>query len=109
GRIRAIAAAAPASRIVLDANEGWTGPELEANLAVAAECGVVLVEQPLPAHDDGRLAEIARLVPVCADESVHGAQDLAGLRGRYDAVNIKLDKTGGLTAALEMKVEAQRL
>ncbi len=108
-RIRAVAAAAPRSRIILDANEGWEGDELEENLAVAAECGVVLVEQPLPAGRDERLADIARPVPVCADESVHGIGDLPLLRTRYDAVNIKLDKTGGLTAAIAMRDEARRL
>jgi L-alanine-DL-glutamate epimerase-like enolase superfamily enzyme len=108
-RIRAVAAAAPNSRIILDANEGWLGDVLEENLAVAAECGILLVEQPLPAGSDMRLAGIARPVPVCADESVHGQGDLAALRDRYDAVNIKLDKTGGLTAALAMRDEARRL
>jgi L-alanine-DL-glutamate epimerase-like enolase superfamily enzyme len=108
-RIRAVTAAAPNSRIILDANEGWAGAELEENLAVAARCGVLLVEQPLPASDDARLAAIARPLPVCADESVHGLGDLAALRDRYDAVNIKLDKTGGLTAALAMRDEARRL
>jgi L-alanine-DL-glutamate epimerase-like enolase superfamily enzyme len=108
-RIRAVTSAAPKSRIILDANEGWAGAELEENLAVAAECGVLLVEQPLPAGEDKRLADIVRPLPVCADESVHGAGDLAALKDCYDAVNIKLDKTGGLTAALAMRDEARRL
>ncbi len=108
-RIRAVAAGAPSSRIILDANEGWTVENLRQNLAAAAACGVVLVEQPLPAGRDEALAGFERDVPICADESVHGIADLAALRERYDAVNIKLDKTGGLTAALDMRAEARRL
>src|SRR4029079_12071725 len=74
-----------------------------------AAAGVTLVEQPLPANDDAALASIRRPIPVCADESVHDRAGLAALVGRYDAVNIKLDKTGGLTEALAMTAEAQRL
>lgn len=108
-RIRAVRDAAPRSRIILDANEGWPQDVLERHLAVAADAGVELVEQPLPAGQDAMLASIDRPVIVCADESVHHTGDLASLRDRYDAVNIKLDKTGGLTEALAMKHEAQRL
>jgi L-Ala-D/L-Glu epimerase len=106
-RIRAVADAAPASRLILDANEGWTDDNLEQNLAAAAEIGVALVEQPLPAGRDGLLAEIPHPVPVCADESVHVAADLPRLGGLYDAVNIKLDKAGGLTAAMELRDAAR--
>jgi L-Ala-D/L-Glu epimerase len=108
-RIRAVRAAAPNSAIILDANEGWPEDRLEHHLRIAAEANVALVEQPLPAGRDDMLAEIARHILVCADESVHHTGDLASLADRYDAINIKLDKTGGLTEALEMKEEAQRL
>ncbi|MEK1899949.1 MAG: N-acetyl-D-Glu racemase DgcA [Rhizobium sp.] len=108
-RIRAVRAAAPDSAIILDANEGWPEDRLEHHLRIAAEANIALVEQPLPAGRDDMLAEIARHVLICADESVHHTGDLASLADRYDAINIKLDKTGGLTEALEMKEEAQRL
>ena len=108
-RIRAVRAAAPEAAIILDANEGWPEPVLERHLNIAAEAGVTLVEQPLPAGRDALLAEIRRPLPVCADESVHHTGDLASLADRYDAINIKLDKSGGLTEALAMKTEAERL
>lgn len=108
-RIRAVAAAAPQSRIILDANEGWNEDNLARHLQVAAHCGVELVEQPLPAGRDEALRGIARAVPVCADESVHTAGDLERLTGLYDAVNIKLDKAGGLTAALALRRQAREL
>ncbi|MGO8423700.1 N-acetyl-D-Glu racemase DgcA [Rhizobium ruizarguesonis] len=108
-RIRAVRAAAPDAAIILDANEGWPEAVLERHLNIAAEVGVALVEQPLPADRDGLLAEIRRPLLVCADESVHHTGDLASLADRYDAINIKLDKTGGLTEALSMKAEAERL
>ena len=101
-RIAAVRKAAPNSELVVDANEAWTEANLEANLAACAKAGVTLVEQPLPAGQDAALAAIKRPIAVCADESVHDRASLAGLRGRYDAVNIKLDKTGGLTEALAM-------
>ncbi|MGO4350956.1 N-acetyl-D-Glu racemase DgcA [Rhizobium sp. RAF36] len=108
-RIRAVRAAAPSSAIILDANEGWSEAALEHHLRISAEMNIALVEQPLPAGKDEMLAVIKRPVIVCADESVHHTGDLASLRDRYDAINIKLDKTGGLTEALAMKREAQRL
>lgn len=108
-RLRAVRDAAPAARIIVDANEGWTEENLARHMAVAAETNVSLIEQPLPAGQDAALGRIRRLVSVCADESVHATEDLENLRDRYDAVNIKLDKTGGLTEALAMKAEAQRL
>ncbi|AJC79583.1 L-Ala-DL-Glu epimerase protein [Rhizobium etli bv. phaseoli str. IE4803] len=108
-RIRAVRAAAPEATIILDANEGWPEAVLERHLNIAAEAGVTLVEQPLPAGRDALLAEIRRPLLVCADESVHHTGDLAGLADRYDAINIKLDKSGGLTEALAMKTEAERL
>jgi L-Ala-D/L-Glu epimerase / N-acetyl-D-glutamate racemase len=101
-RIAAVRKAAPDSELIVDANEAWTEANLEQNLAACANAGVTLVEQPLPAGQDGRLAHIKRPIAVCADESVHDRASLGTLRERYDAVNIKLDKTGGLTEALAM-------
>jgi L-alanine-DL-glutamate epimerase-like enolase superfamily enzyme len=108
-RIAAVRKAAPESELIVDANEAWTAATLETNLAACAEAGVTLVEQPLPAGQDEALARIRRPLAVCADESVHDRRSLAGLRERYDAVNIKLDKTGGLTEALAMADAAQAL
>ncbi len=108
-RIRAVRAGAPKARIIVDANEGWT-PESYAELAPELlALGVAMVEQPLPAWDDGALADIARPLPVCADEACHDTASLRGLAGKYDMINIKLDKTGGLTEALRLKAEAERM
>jgi L-alanine-DL-glutamate epimerase-like enolase superfamily enzyme len=107
-RIRAVAAAAPEARLILDANEGWTAENIAENLAAAAECRVALIEQPLPAGKDAILREVSHAVPICADESLHSADDLEAIRGLYDAVNIKLDKTGGLTAALDLRRRARQ-
>jgi L-alanine-DL-glutamate epimerase-like enolase superfamily enzyme len=108
-RIRAVRAGAPKARIIVDANEGWT-PESYAELAPELlSLGVAMVEQPLPAWDDGALADIARPLPVCADEACHDTASLRGLAGKYDMINIKLDKTGGLTEALRLKTEAERM
>ncbi|MCA0049172.1 dipeptide epimerase [Mesorhizobium sp. B283B1A] len=108
-RIQAVRQAAPESRIILDANEGWTDYNIVANLAFAAQQGIALIEQPLPAGHDGILRHIAHPVPICADESVHEAKNLDLLIGLYDAVNIKLDKSGGLTAALVLRDRAREL
>ena len=108
-RIAAVRKAAPNSELIVDANEAWTDDNLAANLAACADAGVTLIEQPLPTGKDDALARIKRPVAVCADESVHDRASLAGLRGRYDAVNIKLDKTGGLTEALAMADAARAL
>ncbi|WP_457585983.1 N-acetyl-D-Glu racemase DgcA [Ensifer canadensis] len=108
-RIRAVREGAPESRIILDANEGWTAETLAYHFAICAEQRIDLIEQPLPAGRDQALATIARPVPVCADESVHATGDLSALVDRYDAVNIKLDKTGGLTEALRMRDAATSL
>jgi L-alanine-DL-glutamate epimerase-like enolase superfamily enzyme len=108
-RMRAVREAAPDAALIVDANEGWGEAMLEANLAAAAACGVALVEQPLPAGKDDLLADIPHPVPVCADESVHSPEDLPRLRRLYDAVNIKLDKTGGLTAGLSLRRAAEDL
>jgi L-alanine-DL-glutamate epimerase-like enolase superfamily enzyme len=107
-RIAAVREGAPAARLIVDANEGWSAKTLAENLRACAACGVVLVEQPLPADDDAALGRVDRPVPVCADESVHDRHGLAALVGRYDAVNIKLDKAGGLTEALLTIAEARR-
>ncbi len=106
-RIAAVRRAAPDATLIADANEGWTESNLAAHFAACAEAGFALVEQPLPAKEDAFLATIARPVPICADESVHDRASLARLVGLYDAVNIKLDKTGGLTEALELANAAQ--
>lgn len=106
-RIEAVRRAAPASRLIVDANEGWTPENFAANIAACAASGVALIEQPLPAGRDEALAGISHAVPICADESLHVGSDLAALVGRYDAVNIKLDKTGGLTEALELRNAAK--
>jgi L-alanine-DL-glutamate epimerase-like enolase superfamily enzyme len=108
-RIAAVRKAAPESEVIVDANEAWTPDNLERNLHACAELGVTLVEQPLPAAGDDALARIKRPIAVCADESVHARASLKGLRERYDAVNIKLDKTGGLTEALAMADAAHAL
>jgi L-alanine-DL-glutamate epimerase-like enolase superfamily enzyme len=106
-RLEAVRRGAPKSRIIVDANEGWTA-DIYAELApYLVRLGVDLVEQPLPAGEDDMLAEIERPLPVCADESCHDRASLAGLKGKYDMVNIKLDKTGGLTEALELRREAR--
>jgi L-Ala-D/L-Glu epimerase / N-acetyl-D-glutamate racemase len=106
-RIAAVRKAAPGAELIVDANEGWSAANFAANLAACADAGVTLVEQPLPAADDAALATIARPIPVCADESVHDRASLANLVGKYDAVNIKLDKAGGLTEALALAAAAE--
>src|SRR5947207_4398940 len=108
-RIAAVRKAAPESELIVDANEAWTSDNLERNLNACAELGVTLVEQPLPAARDDALARIKRPIAVCADESVHDRASLKGLRARYDAVNIKLDKTRGLTEPLALADRAPAL
>ena len=108
-RVRAVRAAAPDCELIADANEGWNPQNLPENLAACAEAGVTLVEQPLPAGADQCLAAFPHAIPICADESVHTCASLGALAGKYDAVNIKLDKTGGLTEALRLAAEAERL
>ncbi len=108
-RMAAVRHARPDARIIVDANEGWTLAALPSLFEAAAAARVELIEQPLPEHADEALAQVHRIVPVCADESLHTAADLQRLICRYDAINIKLDKTGGLTDALTLKREAVRL
>ncbi|MBN8929047.1 MAG: dipeptide epimerase, partial [Rhodospirillales bacterium] len=105
-RMRAVRLARLDARLLVDANEAWTPELLPGLLAVAAECNVEVIEQPLPAGADEALASVTHLVPICADESVHTAADLARLNGLYDAVNIKLDKAGGLTGAIALEKAA---
>jgi L-alanine-DL-glutamate epimerase-like enolase superfamily enzyme len=106
-RVRAVRENAPGARLIVDANEGWTAADYTALAPELAALGVALIEQPLPAAADQPLAGLARPVPVCADESCHDRASLAHTSGRYDAVNIKLDKTGGLTEALALRRAAR--
>ena len=107
-RIAAVRRAAPKADLIVDANEGWEAENLQHNLAACADAGVTLIELPLPEARDEMLAQIKRPIPVCADESVHDRASLDALAGKYDAVNIKLDKAGGLTEALALATEAER-
>ncbi|MCL5779176.1 dipeptide epimerase [Limibaculum sp. FT325] len=106
-RLQAVREGAPDARIIIDANEGWTAQSYAEIAPVILALGVEMVEQPLPAGDDAALATIARPLPVCADESCHDRASLPGLAGKYDMVNIKLDKTGGLTEALALRAAAE--
>jgi L-alanine-DL-glutamate epimerase-like enolase superfamily enzyme len=108
-RLRAVAAAAPNAALIVDPNEGWTFEILDSLQSVIAELNVALLEQPLPAGEDVALEGYKPAKPICADESAHVAADLEALRGRYQAVNIKLDKAGGLTEALVMLDRAREL
>ena len=101
-RVAAVRRNAPQARLIVDANEGWSERQFAELAPKLAEFGVELIEQPLPAGADDVLADLPHPIPVCADESCHTAADLDHLAGKYDAINIKLDKTGGLTAALEL-------
>jgi L-alanine-DL-glutamate epimerase-like enolase superfamily enzyme len=107
-RIAAVRRAAPLAEIIVDVNEGWRADDLARNLAACADAGVTLVEQPLPEGGDEALARIKRTIPVCADESVHDRASLDALAGKYDAVNVKLDKAGGLTEALALAGAAEQ-
>jgi L-Ala-D/L-Glu epimerase len=102
-RVRLIHQNAPGARLVVDANEGWTVAQYLEYAPLLKALGVEMIEQPLPAKDDGGLAGIERPLPVCADESCHDTATLADLAGKYDMINIKLDKTGGLTEALRLR------
>jgi L-alanine-DL-glutamate epimerase-like enolase superfamily enzyme len=99
-RVRAVHASAPGARLILDANEGWSEADYRALVPELGALGVEMIEQPFPARRDAALATLPRPIPITADESCHSRADLPGLAGRYDAVNLKLDKTGGLTEAL---------
>ena len=108
-RLAAVREAVPKARLIADANEAWRAPNLERLLTAAKAARVELIEQPLPAGEDEGLQHITRIVPLCADESAHDRASLATIAKRYDAVNIKLDKTGGLTEALATAAEARKL
>jgi len=107
-RVAAVRRAAPRAEIIVDVNEGWRADDLARNLAACADAGVTLVEQPLPEGGDEVLARIKRTIPVCADESVHDRASLDALAGKYDAINVKLDKAGGLTEALALAGAAEQ-
>lgn len=106
-RVAAVRAGAPGARLIVDANEGWTVDLYRAFVPELQRLGVEMIEQPLPANEDGVLAELERPVPICADESCHDRASLATLVGRYDMVNIKLDKSGGLSEALALRQDAE--
>jgi len=106
-RIRAVRAAAPRAMLIVDPNESWDEVMVRAMQPVLAEAGIALLEQPVPAGADSWLEGFVPAVPICADEAVHIAADLDRIEGRYQAVNVKLDKAGGLTAALELAREAR--
>lgn len=105
-RVRAVRGVLPGTPIIVDANEGWSSDMVERFAIELKKLHVQLVEQPLPSSDDGALGNVAHPVPFCADESCHTSADLERLRGLYDVVNIKLDKTGGLTEALNLRQAA---
>jgi L-alanine-DL-glutamate epimerase-like enolase superfamily enzyme len=107
--LAAVAEGAPAAQLILDPNEGWTPAVLAAMAGPVSRCNVAMVEQPLPADDDAALRGLAYPAPICADESAHTAEDVARVADRYQIVNVKLDKAGGLTGALAMLDEARRL
>jgi L-alanine-DL-glutamate epimerase-like enolase superfamily enzyme len=102
-RIAAVRQAAPHAQLIVDANEGWTAANVEDNFRACSAASVSLIEQPLPAQADHVLATINRPVPLCADESLHDLASLNDVANKYDAINIKLDKTGGLTEALTLR------
>ena len=106
-RVSAIRDNAPASTLIVDANEGWSADQVEPLSAELARLGVALIEQPLPAAQDALLAEFKHPVPFCADESCHTAAELAELAARYECVNLKLDKTGGFSEGLRLATEAR--
>ena len=108
-RVHAVRANAPNATLIVDANEGWSVEDYRALTPKLAGLGVTLIEQPFKAGEDGMLAALDRPVPVCADESCHTSDDLARLVGAYDAINIKLDKAGGLTEALALKRAAEAM
>ncbi|WP_436859470.1 L-Ala-D/L-Glu epimerase [Citrobacter tructae] len=106
-RMVAIRSAVPEATIIVDANESWRAEGLAARCQLLADLNVAMLEQPLPAQDDAALENFVHPLPVCADESCHTRSSLKALHGRYEMVNIKLDKTGGLTEALALAKEAR--
>jgi L-alanine-DL-glutamate epimerase-like enolase superfamily enzyme len=108
-RLVAVRDAAPDAKLVIDANEGWTIDDYHMLIDHLVDLNVALIEQPFPAGQDAFLADLNRPIPICADESMHTSSDLPALVGKYDCVNIKLDKSGGLTAAIDLKTKAQAM
>jgi len=108
-KMQKIHSACPNSHFIIDANEAWQKSLLEKVLAPLSKMNVVLIEQPLPAEQDDELLNFASPIPICADESCHASQDLDQLVGKYSAINIKLDKTGGLTEAVKLLHRAKTL
>ncbi|MHA6633102.1 L-Ala-D/L-Glu epimerase [Citrobacter farmeri] len=106
-RMVAIRSAVPEATLIVDANESWRAEGLAARCQLLADLGVAMLEQPLPAQDDAALENFIHPLPVCADESCHTRSSLKALHGRYEMVNIKLDKTGGLTEALALAADAR--
>ncbi len=105
--VRAVRTAAPKAELIVDPNESWDEDLVRSGMAVLAECRVAVLEQPVPSENDGWLAGYRGEVPICADESVHTVAGLDAVAERYQAINVKLDKTGGLTAALELATAAR--
>ena len=108
-RVAAVRRGAPLARLTIDANESWAGHDIAAETAALAGLGVEMVEQPLPAGADHALQGLRTALPLCADESCHTAADLAAVAQRYRAINLKLDKAGGLTAGLALARAAREL
>lgn len=108
-KVAAIRAAAPHATLIVDANESWLGLDLESLFTALHDFNIAMIEQPLPAGNDHDLVRCLHPIPVCADESCHQRADIAGLHDRYEMINIKLDKCGGLTEALAMCAEAKML
>jgi L-alanine-DL-glutamate epimerase-like enolase superfamily enzyme len=106
-RVEAVRAAAPNARLLIDANESWSPRHYRNTVSALKELGVELIEQPFPADADDALETLEHPIPVCADESCHTTADLPRLKNRYEAINIKLDKTGGLTEALQLYTRAR--
>ncbi|MGF1766895.1 dipeptide epimerase [Enterovibrio makurazakiensis] len=106
-RLAAVRAVAPDTTLIVDANEAWGTLDIASTLQQIAPLNIAMVEQPLPANEDDALNDISSAIPLCADESCHTADDVQGLVGKYQMVNIKLDKTGGLTAAFELEQAAR--
>ncbi len=107
-RVRAVRHAVPASRLIVDANESWNEAQFREFMPALIDCRVELIEQPLPAGADDALARLEHPIPLCADQSCRTLADLDRLGGKYEAINIRLDKAGGLTGALALAAEAKR-
>lgn len=108
-KVAAIRQAAPLATLVVDANEAWLGLDLDSLFQALSEFNIAMIEQPLPAGNDKDLVRCLHPIPICADESCHQRSDIAALRDRYEMINIKLDKCGGLTEALAMAEAAKTL